>query len=190
MKTNQVRIIGGKWRSRKISFPDHEGLRPSSDRLRETLFNWLQPQTHGSVCLDAFAGSGALGFEALSRGAASVVMLEKSPAVVTSLQKNAELLKADNLSILNVDAIHYLNNTDQQFDLIFLDPPFKENLLDTCLTLIVEKNILKTNGRIYLEQEKNRPINILNNWHVLKKIDAGNVSIYLITHPRGATSLE
>src|SRR5487761_2774036 len=106
-KSNQVRIIGCDWRSRRITFPDHAGLRPSADRVRETLFNWLGQDLGGQHCLDMFAGSGALGFEALSRGAASVVMVEMSRRVCAALRSNADLLGAKNLQLRCADALEF-----------------------------------------------------------------------------------
>lgn len=179
--SNQIRIIGGKWRSRKIKFPDSEGLRPTADRLRETLFNWLQNSIYDAVCLDAFAGSGILGFEALSRGAKQVLSLEKSYQIAKQVKENAKILNAENLFIENTDALCFFKKTELKFDFIFLDPPFKENLLDKCLALISEKQLLKAEGKIYIEFDKQQIVAGLNAWQVLKETKAGNVRACLLS---------
>ena len=130
MKNNLLRIIGGEWRSRKLKFADVPGLRPTPDRVRETLFNWLQWHVPGARCLDLFAGSGALGLEALSRGARDVVMVEKHPAAAQALRDNLTLLGARNARLVHDDALRYLGRVTVAFDLIFLDPPFRQMLLE------------------------------------------------------------
>ncbi|TPW17985.1 MAG: methyltransferase, partial [Halothiobacillaceae bacterium] len=120
---NSLRIIGGTWRSRRLEFPTVEQLRPTPDRVRETLFNWLQHRIGGARCLDLFAGSGALGFEALSRGANEVVFVEIDPAAVQALRANAQRLQADNAQIIHEEALRYLAKPADPFDIIFLDPP-------------------------------------------------------------------
>ena len=153
MKNNLLRIIGGEWRSRRLSFPDVSGLRPTPDRVRETLFNWLQWQVPNARCLDLFAGSGALGLEALSRGAASVVMVEKHPTAVKALRDNIALLGANRVQLVHDDAFRYLQRETDAFDLIFLDPPFRKDWLESVLEQIVTRALLKPDGMIYLEQE-------------------------------------
>lgn len=153
MKNNLLRIIGGEWRSRKLKFADVPGLRPTPDRVRETLFNWLQMQIPGARCLDLFAGSGALGLEALSRGAGEVVMVEKHPAAARALRDNIALLGAQNAVLVQDDAFRYLQRETQGFDLIFLDPPFHQSLLEPALEILFANKLLKTGGMIYLEQE-------------------------------------
>lgn len=153
MKNNQLRIIGGEWRSRRLSFPNVPGLRPTPDRMRETLFNWLQGHIAGSRCLDLFAGSGALGLEALSRGAAEVVFVEKHPAAVKTLRHNLELLGATQAQLVHNDALRYVNTASEPFDFIFLDPPFHQQLIAPVLTALLTKNLLKPTGMLYLEQE-------------------------------------
>ena len=155
MKNNLLRIIGGEWRSRKLKFADVPGLRPTPDRVRETLFNWLQMQVPGSRCLDLFAGSGALGLEALSRGAREVVMVEKHPAAVQALRDNLALLGAKNALLVHDDALRYVGRGKEQegFDLIFLDPPFRQNLLEPVLEKLFAGALLNPDGMIYLEQE-------------------------------------
>lgn len=152
---NLLRIIGGEWRSRRLKFADAPGLRPTPDRVRETLFNWLQMRVPGSRCLDLFAGSGALGFEALSRGAREVVMVEKHPAAAQVLRDNIVLLGAQNAVLVGDDAFRYLCSLSEAeaFDLIFLDPPYRKNLLEPVLEVIFAKSLLAADGMIYLEQE-------------------------------------
>jgi 16S rRNA (guanine966-N2)-methyltransferase len=153
MKNNVLRIIGGEWRSRKLRFADVSGLRPTPDRVRETLFNWLQMQVPGARCLDLFAGSGAVGLEALSRGAGEVVMVEKHAAAARMLRENIALLGAQNAVLVHDDAFRYLQRETVGFDLIFLDPPFRQNLLVPVLEAIFAKGLLNAGGMIYLEQE-------------------------------------
>lgn len=173
---NKVRIIGGAWRRRMITFPAAEGLRPTADRVRETLFNWLGQTLDGKACLDLFAGSGALGFEALSRGAAQVVMVERERAVVRSLQENAATLGARNLEIINTDAVHFLPRETRRFDVIFLDPPFHKDVL-TLLFPFLETR-LKPDGLVYAESEKR--LEPGTGWQIRREGRAGNVFYYLL----------
>lgn len=148
-RSNSVRIIGGRWRGRILRFPDVPGLRPTPDRMRETVFNWLGQRLDGLRCLDLFAGSGALGFEAASRGAVEVVMLEQNARVAMSLRENVRLLDAEaTVWVLQGEALTYLA-TDVEFDVIFLDPPFKSDLLPKALALAA--TCLAPQGRIYAE---------------------------------------
>ncbi|MEJ2116282.1 MAG: 16S rRNA (guanine(966)-N(2))-methyltransferase RsmD, partial [Gammaproteobacteria bacterium] len=126
--TNSLRIIGGAWRSRRIQFIDSPKIRPTPDRVRETLFNWLAPSINGTRCLDLFAGSGALGFEAMSRGADQVVLVEADPRTAAMLAKQKALFNEEGIEVRNQNALPYLQELSQQFDLIFLDPPFDANL--------------------------------------------------------------
>lgn len=181
--TNKLRIIGGEWRSRKLPFVDAPGLRPTPDRIRETLFNWLQGQVHGAVCLDLFAGSGALGLEALSRGAKDVVFVEKNTAVAKQISANLSLLKSA-AGVINVEADVFLSGLGKEglFDLIFLDPPYRKGLLETSLNMIREGNILKKDGLIYLEHESEEAFDwSCFNLEILKEAKAGQVCCYLLT---------
>src|SRR3990167_10705810 len=129
MANNSVRIIGGKWRGKKISFPPLSFLRPTHDRIRETLFNWMEPYLHDAVCLDLFAGSGVIGFEALSRGAKFVVMVDQDIEVITSLKKNLKTLSAENVEIIQAKIpAKTFKSQQKQFDIVFLDPPYFEGL--------------------------------------------------------------
>ena len=153
-KASQLRIIGGQWRSRRLPVASVPGLRPTPDRVRETLFNWLQMKVPGARCLDLFAGSGALGFEAASRGAADVVLIEKHPAAFKQLCSNIEFLNAaDQVQSLHTDAVAFLQTTPQPFDVIFLDPPFHQDWLNQVMALILQHNLLSAGGMIYLEYE-------------------------------------
>ncbi len=146
-----IRIIGGKFRGKKLHFPDSEGLRPTPDRVRETLFNWLMHDIRDARCLDAFAGSGALGFEAHSRGAAHVVLLEQSPQVFNNLLKAAASFNSPDLTIKKMDACKYLKETTEPFDIVFLDPPFAKDYLPLCLEILANSSLLKSNGLLYIE---------------------------------------
>jgi len=149
--------------------------------VRETLFNWLQYDIHGSRVLDAFAGSGALGFEAASRGAREVVMLERARKVAEILQKNAAELHADNVSLLTVDALDYLRQADEPFDLVFLDPPFGQGLIGPILALLYERGLLKPDTKIYVEFEAAIPVPSLpEGWVLIRDKTAGDVRFGLI----------
>ncbi len=177
-KSNQVRIIGGEWRSRRIGFPDHEGLRPSADRVRETLFNWLGQDLGGRHCLDLFAGSGALGFEALSRGAASVVMVEKSRSVCEALRRNAELLAAKNLQLHCADALEFAAATAARFDVVFLDPPFRSELLAQVLPRVA--SLLRPGAQVYIESAA--VFEQSGGWRVKRQGRAGQVHYTLVEY--------
>ena len=146
---NRVRIIGGEWRSRVIEFPDALGLRPTPDRVRETLFNWLGQTCRNQHCLDLFAGSGALGFEAASRGAASVTMVEQERAVADALTHNQIKLSATTCKIIRGDALKFIASSNAKFDVIFVDPPFASQIMPLLLPLLVNK--LAAAGVIYAE---------------------------------------
>jgi 16S rRNA (guanine966-N2)-methyltransferase len=173
---NRVRIIGGEWRSRVLKFPDAIGLRPTPDRVRETVFNWLGQRLDGKVCLDLFAGSGALGFEALSRGAASVVMVERSHTIAKTLHENAQHLSAEAAEIVNADAMQYLRGSNRHFDIVFLDPPFKQSLLTPILALLPPR--LAADGCVYMECEPG--IEPGDPWQILKQGRAGQVKFQLM----------
>jgi 16S rRNA (guanine966-N2)-methyltransferase len=146
---NRVRIIGGEWRSRVIEFPDALGLRPTPDRVRETLFNWLGQTLTNQHCLDLFAGSGALGFEAASRGAISVTMVEQDRAAADALMHNQAKLAATTCKIIRGDALKFIATSKEKFDAIFVDPPFASQLMSQLLPLLANK--LTPSGVIYAE---------------------------------------
>lgn len=179
---NKIRIIGGEWRGHHINIPDVAGLRPTTDRIRETVFNWLQQAIIDATCLDLFSGSGGLGFEAASRGARSIDMIDKSDIVIKHLWIMKEKLNANNINIYNQDAIKKLKSTPNQYDIIFIDPPFHQNLITTCIQLIYKNQILKRNGLLYIEMESNHEIpNLPENWSFKHKKTAGQVEYCLIT---------
>ncbi|MCF6764850.1 16S rRNA (guanine(966)-N(2))-methyltransferase RsmD [Thiotrichales bacterium 19S3-7] len=162
MKNQILRIIGGKWRSRKLSFPSNiQQLRPTSDRIRETVFNWLSHDIIDSDCLDVFAGSGALGIEALSRGASSCTFIEKAKLAYIQLKKNLTMLDAENSTCLSGDALKLLSKLDHRYDLIFLDPPFSAELLPELVTLILQNQLLKQNGLIYFEMDAKTKLDLI-----------------------------
>ncbi|MEY8263671.1 MAG: 16S rRNA (guanine(966)-N(2))-methyltransferase RsmD [Bermanella sp.] len=182
---NRLRIIGGQWRSRFLPFPDVDGLRPTTDRVRETLFNWLQPVVHGAAVLDVFAGSGALGFEALSRGARSLTLIEKNPKAAQQLSANIQTLNATTAQVKQTDALHYLAQPQiaqpqTPFDLIFLDPPFSQGLLPECIALIESNGLLADDGWIYIESEQDlASLNIPPHWDLHREKKAGQVRLCL-----------
>ncbi len=146
---NRVRIVGGTWRSRIIEFPDVPGLRPTPDRVRETLFNWLGQTLHDKRCLDLFAGSGALGFEAASRGAAEVLMIENDREAYAALAENRTKLKAENCRLMRGDAMAWLAGAEGGFDIAFVDPPFASGLLPRVLPLL--QACMNEGGLVYVE---------------------------------------
>lgn len=186
---NEVRIIGGKWRGRKLRFPDHPGLRPSLGRARETLFNWLVADIPGARCLDLFAGSGALGFEAESRGAQEVVLIDADRRVAAALKDSAKALHAT-ARVLQREAHRYLKSRTDSIDIVFLDPPFAEpNLAVTAVQIIAERGLLAPRGAIYLELSAKGPIgppDIGDRLHGLswyKSSIAGETVFGLLGHP-------
>jgi 16S rRNA (guanine966-N2)-methyltransferase len=180
-----LRIVGGRWRSRRLRFADAEGLRPTPDRVRETLFNWLQFDINGAHCLDAFAGSGALGFEALSRGAASVVMVEKQRAQFLQLQESARELGADGLQLLQGDVLELLRapapwQPAGGFDGIFLDPPFHRDLLPAICALLQARGLLKPDAFVYVESESDwAALELPAAFELQKQTKAGLVQAFL-----------
>ena len=169
--TGKVRIIAGQWRRRQITFPTSTGCRPTHDRVRETLFNWLSPAIAGANCLDLFAGSGALGFEALSRGAKHVTFVDHSKAVVEALKKNAVALQTDKADIICGDCLEQLSTlTHAPFDVVFLDPPFGEGLVEQSTQVLEQNNLLSEKALIYLEVESGLPkLPVPENWKVLRE---------------------
>jgi 16S rRNA (guanine966-N2)-methyltransferase len=189
----EVRVIAGMWRSRKLSFPDAPGLRPTPDRVRETLFNWLGHDLSGFRCLDLYAGSGALGFEALSRGAESVTMVERDRRAVRALENNATLLGARGLRIIQADALEFLRRSSPSgdrsgqpeeegknvphFDVIFLDPPFDDGIPDEVLQSLPP--LLATGAQVYVETGS-VPSSMAPAWRVDKQSRAGQVHFQLM----------
>lgn len=173
----QLRIIGGEWRSRRLGFPDAPGLRPTPDRVRETLFNWLAAQVPGARVLDPFAGSGALLLEALSRGAARGLALELNPAAAAALRGNLELLRASNAEVRQADALQHLQGASAEpFDLVFLDPPFHKDLLAPACQLLETRGWLAPDAWIYTESESApSSLGLPGNWRLHREKHAGQV---------------
>jgi 16S rRNA (guanine966-N2)-methyltransferase len=178
---NSVRIIGGAWRGRRVSFPDLPGLRPTPDRVRETLFNWLQHGVAGARCLDLFAGSGALGLEALSRGAKELVFVEQAvPASRTLQDQLTRLGGARKGRVVEMGAARFLRTPADPFDIVFLDPPFGQDALAEYVPLLDAGNWLTIGGLVYLENEKaSGPPVLPAHWELLKSKSAGEVGYHL-----------
>jgi len=168
--------LAGYGKEKKISFVDAPGLRPTPSRVRETLFNWLDQDLTGKVCLDLFSGSGVMGFESLSRGALNVVMVEKSPQASKMIQENKKLLQAEKAQVHFMDALIFLQKNNIKFDIIFCDPPFNEGWEDKLFPQLA--NHLAKDGLIYFESES--ALKEHNEFNVLKKRKAGNVFYHLV----------
>ena len=178
--SGQIRIIGGQWRGRKLPVTDSPGLRPTTDRVRETLFNWLAPYMVDARCLDCFAGSGALGLESLSRYAASATLLEMERPVAQQLQKNLAMLKAANGKVVNTNTLNYLNQTGTPHDIVFIDPPFRKGLLDETLNLLEKNGWLADEALIYVESEvENGMPPVPASWQLHREKVAGQVAYRL-----------
>ena len=177
---NKLRIIAGEWRSRQLIFQDSTGLRPTPARVRETLFNWLQHDVITSRCLDLYAGSGALGFEAASRGASSVTLVENNPQVCRLINENKIKLAAKQIKIVQMDVFEFLAGDSEPFSLVFLDPPFGKGLALQSCHWLEDKNWLTPSAKIYLEVENQLSLDdIPRNWQCLKNKKAGEVEYYL-----------
>jgi 16S rRNA (guanine966-N2)-methyltransferase len=176
---NEVRIISGKWRRRKLAFPSRPTLRPTPDRARETVFNWLAPWLDGARCLDLFAGSGALGFEALSRGAAEVTLVDDDPAVIRALQESARTIGAIDCTIQRASALDFLRVADRSWDIVFLDPPFDSRLLEQSLDALSDGAQLHAESIVYVESSVHRPPH-LDRWQTIKSTRTGDVQSQLV----------
>lgn len=180
----RIRIIGGQWRGRKLAVPDSPGLRPTGDRARETLFNWLSTRVHGARCLDLFAGSGALGLEAASRGAAEVVLVERQISLAQALREIAAAWPGgERLTIVQADAMAWLESASGPFDIVFIDPPFDAKLQGSVLELLLEKKLLAPEARIYVESgrgEDDMAADELAGYEELRIKRQGEVSLRLL----------
>ncbi|MWV11128.1 16S rRNA (guanine(966)-N(2))-methyltransferase RsmD [Pseudomonas sp. R-28-1W-6] len=185
--SGQLRIIGGEWRSRQFSFPMAHGLRPTPNRVRETLFNWLAPYVAGAQVLDCFTGSGALYLEALSRGASGALALDSNHSAIASLRQTLATLKCSNGQLLQTNALQYLENqAATPYDLVFLDPPFGQNLLEPACALLEGKGWLAKDAWIYTESEAApSTLALPGNWRLHREQKAGQV--YYALWQRGAT---
>lgn len=182
--SNKVRIIAGSLRGRQVNFPDHDGLRPTGDRLRESLFSWLHESLPGAHCLDLFAGSGVLGFEAISRGAASVVLAEKSTTVCRALRANAQLLGIDNIEIECADSTRMsaLQNLRRgaPFDIVFIDPPFSAGLHQITVDALQQAQVLADQAIVSVESGKRNPsVQVPQRWNLQREKVAGEVRLQL-----------
>ena len=177
-----LRIIGGQWRGRKLHFPPLEGLRPTGDRVRETLFNWISPYVVDAHCLDLFAGSGALGLEAVSRGAASATLIEMSARACNALREHVSTLCAGSrVNVYRADARHWLSRSPSKpFDLVFLDPPFATGLLADTLPLLEAGGWLSHDALIYVESDREQTIALPPSWQPMRILDAGQVRCQLL----------
>jgi len=177
-RTNSVRIIAGEWRSRLVTFSAAAGLRPTPDRVRETLFNWLGQDLTGKRCLDLFAGSGALGFEALSRGAREVVFVERSAPVRRAIALNADRLGAERMRLIAGDALEFAATSPERFDIAFVDPPYGSGLVETALPRL--PRVLVADALAYVEND--RAISVPPPWRTVRKGRAGAVHYCLIRY--------
>jgi len=183
-KQGRIRIIGGHYRRRLLEVAPRPALRPTPDRVRETLFNWLGQELHGLACLDLFAGSGALGFEAASRGAARVVMVEEDRDVLAALERNRAALGAMQVEIVRGDAQAWIVRARESFDVVFLDPPFRQNAVPALLQKIAPR--LARGARVYAESEA--PVEAPALWRELRRGRSGQVSYQLFDY--GAANAE
>lgn len=186
LKQSQLRLIAGRWRGRKLPFTAVDGLRPTTDRVRETLFNWLQFDIAQSRCLDLFAGSGALGFEAASRGAEHVTMVEKNQQAVVNLNENCQLLSADNCQVVASTAEQFVDSNNAQYDIIFIDPPYKAQLWTTIAEQLDAKQSIAPMGYIYLECPAAEELPVLpTKWKLKKDKKAGAIRYCLFQNTVG-----
>jgi 16S rRNA (guanine966-N2)-methyltransferase len=177
---SKLRIIAGDWRSRQLVFEDVPGLRPTPARVRETVFNWLQTDVIASQCLDLYAGSGALGFEAASRGAKSVIMVENNPQACRLINENKTKLSADQIKIIQMDVFKFLAGDATPFDLVFLDPPFAKGMAQQTCQWLEDKGWLSSGAKVYVEVESQLVLDDMpENWQCLKSKTAGEVGYYL-----------
>jgi len=184
-KLGQLRIIAGKFRGRKLNFPDVDGLRPTPDRVRETVFNWLQADIGSARCLDLFAGSGALGFEAVSRGAAKVTMVELDRQAARQLTENSQLLNAEQCQIEKKTAQQFLSTNHEQYDIVFIDPPYKANLWTEISTQLMSTKCMAENAVIYMECPRKADIpDLPKQWQLEKDKTAGGIRycLFRINH--------
>ncbi len=186
-KKSEIRIIAGKWRGKRINVADNKDLRPTADRIRETLFNWLAPVIQNAVVLDLFAGTGALGFEASSRGAKNVLMIEQDFKIYNQILDNQKRLEQDtdnNIEIINTDALKWLNKKNinhEPFNIVFLDPPYRYEYLELCFSKLVNNNWLTENTLIYFETDiEFSKQKLPKGWEMVHNKKAGQVYYYLV----------
>jgi 16S rRNA (guanine966-N2)-methyltransferase len=183
----RFRIIAGEWRGRRFSFPALEGVRPTGDRIRETAFNWLQPVIAGAHCLDLFAGSGALGLEAMSRGAGELVFVDRERRLLEAIEEHLSVLGRDSgYSCVCDDAADFLRGKPNQFDVVFLDPPFGTEQVSAMCRTLEEEDQLAPGARIYIESEAGVELELPDNWQLLRSARAGNVGYHLAAVPQAS----
>lgn len=178
-KKGKVYIISGKLKGRKLSFKNNLNIRPTTNRIRETLFNWLSKYIQNSRCLDCFSGSGALGIEAVSRYATFVTFLEIEKKNVISLIKNTQKLNISNLEIIHTNALNWLKKPQKPYDIIFLDPPYNQELIEKTIMLLEKKKWIKNESIIYIETKKNQTLIIPHNFNLYKKKITNHIACYL-----------
>lgn len=180
---NRLRIIGGRWRGTRLQFPPLAAIRPTPDRVRETVFNWLQSAIPGAVCLDLFAGSGALGLEALSRGAAAVVFVDRQPAIGRYLRETLQRLDCTAGEVQVMDAQQYLRRPQHRFDVVFLDPPFAQDMLSPVCAQLQQGGFLSPNAYVYIERAADMGAPTLpQGWRLIRSKQAGQVGYHLARH--------
>ncbi|WP_159714997.1 16S rRNA (guanine(966)-N(2))-methyltransferase RsmD [Blochmannia endosymbiont of Camponotus nipponensis] len=179
----KIKIIGGKWKGRNIPITQYAKIRPTTNRMRETLFNWLNPIISNTICLDCFAGSGALGLEALSRGASKVTFLDNNRICITALKITARSFSAHNSEIIHTNCLFWLKRSIMTYNIIFIDPPFQDNIISKTIFLLEKYNLCKKESWIYIETSKKKNIfniNIIpNHWFLYHKKNTRNVTYYL-----------
>lgn len=180
--TGKIRIIGGQWRGRKLVVPERPGLRPTGDRVRETLFNWLQPNIVGARCLDLFAGTGALGLEAASRGASRVVLIERERALADTLRQVMQWPGGEVVEAVCGDALRWLENAGETFDVVFVDPPFGSGLQARALNALIESGVLSKMARVYVEQDVDEEVADVANFEPLRDKRLGRVRARLLQY--------
>ena len=183
-QAHQLRIIGGQWRGRKLAIANIPGLRPTGDRIRETLFNWLMADLPDSHCMDLFAGSGALGFEALSRGAAKAILFEQHPQAAELLKAHSKTLHCEQAEIRQENCFQWLQTSPlnkHSINIVFIDPPFAENLWQSTLDLLDKSELLAADAKVYIEGPKDQAIITPEDWELLRSKTAGGVYYQLFT---------
>ena len=186
VQRGRLRIIGGEWKRRQIRFSGGADLRPTPDSVRETLFNWLSPDLHQAGCLDLFAGSGALGLEAASRGAERVVLVEMHKTCCVQLKDTVALLKAEQVMIHCAEALDWMTSCEQQFDIVYLDPPYDTDLVKRSLNRLIRYRLLRPEAQIYIECSAQEAPTISEEWAILRQKKAGQVCYGLYQHSANA----
>ncbi|ALD14995.1 16S rRNA methyltransferase [Buchnera aphidicola (Aphis glycines)] len=183
-KKGRVYIISGKLKGQKIAFKNNLNIRPTTNRIRETLFNWIAKDIKNSRCLDCFAGSGALGLESISRHAKFVTLLEIKKKIILSLIQNAKKLNVSNVEIIHTNTLDWLKKTKKPYDIIFIDPPYNEKLVENTIILLEKKKWIKNKSIIYIETKKNQPLILPYNFTLYKKKITNHIAFYLYIYEK------